>query len=151
MAPFDADASVTELLQRYSGGDSAVAESLFRKESGRIIATLIRISGSFDQAEEALQEAFASALASWPETGLPQNPAAWITAAAHRKLIDQSRREKTRLEKHDSLQYVLDRFRSAGEHSHDSQHDHHWLELLLSSASATSVRLHTMRKLRGAI
>src|SRR5215831_19718360 len=81
------------------------AESVFRQESGRIIATLIRISGSFDRAEEAMQEAFASALASWPETGLPQNPAAWITAAAHRKLIDQSRRQQTRLEKQDSLEY----------------------------------------------
>src|SRR5713226_4912113 len=83
----------------------SVAESVFRQESGRIIATLIRISGSFDRAEEAMQEAFASALASWPEKGLPQNPAAWITAAAHRKLIDQSRRERTKLEKHDSHRY----------------------------------------------
>src|SRR2546422_7668086 len=83
----------------------SVAESVFRQESGRIIATLIRISGSFDRAEEAMQEAFASALASWPEKGLPQNPAAWITAAAHRKLIDQSRREKTRQDKQDSLRY----------------------------------------------
>jgi RNA polymerase sigma-70 factor, ECF subfamily len=83
----------------------AAAESVFRQESGRIIATLIRISGSFDRAEEAMQEAFASALASWPEKGIPQNPAAWITAAAHRKLIDQSRRERTKLEKQDSLRY----------------------------------------------
>jgi RNA polymerase sigma-70 factor (ECF subfamily) len=83
----------------------SVAESVFRQESGRIIATLIRISGSFDRAEEAMQEAFASALACWPEKGIPQNPAAWITTAAHRKLIDQSRREKTRQEKQDSLRY----------------------------------------------
>jgi RNA polymerase sigma-70 factor, ECF subfamily len=83
----------------------SVAESVFREESGRIIATLIRISGSFDRAEEAMQEAFASALASWPEKGVPQNPGAWITTAAHRKLIDQSRREKTRQEKQDSLRY----------------------------------------------
>jgi RNA polymerase sigma-70 factor (ECF subfamily) len=66
---------------------------------------LIRISGSFDRAEEAMQEAFAAALASWPGTGIPRNPAAWITAAAHRKLIDQSRRERTRIEKQDSLRY----------------------------------------------
>ena len=81
------------------------AESVFREQSGRIIATLIRISGSFDRAEEAMQEAFASALASWPAKGIPQNPAAWITAAAHRKLIDQNRRERTRREKQDSLRY----------------------------------------------
>ena len=72
------------------------AEAVFREESGRIIATLIRISGSFDWVEEAMQEAFASALLSWPEKGIPQNPTAWIVAAAHRKLIDQSRRERTK-------------------------------------------------------
>jgi predicted RNA polymerase sigma factor len=55
---------------------------VFRRESGRILATLIRISGSFDRAEEAMQEAFAAALTSWPERGIPQNPAAWITTAA---------------------------------------------------------------------
>jgi RNA polymerase sigma-70 factor, ECF subfamily len=70
----------------------AAAESVFREQSGRITATLIRISGSFDLAEEALQEAFAAALARWPATGVPDNPAAWITTAAHRKLIDALRR-----------------------------------------------------------
>jgi len=83
-------------------------ESVFREEGGRIIATLIRISGSFDRAEEALQEAFASALAAWPAKGLPQNPGAWITAAAHRKLIDQSRRERTKREKQDSLLHATE-------------------------------------------
>src|SRR5215471_7891148 len=88
----------------------SVAESIFRQESGRIIATLIRISGSFDRAEEAMQEAFASALISWPEKGIPQNPAAWITAAAHRKLIDQVRREKIRGDKQDSLRYEIEKW-----------------------------------------
>ena len=83
----------------------AVAEGVFRAESGRIIATLIRISGSFDRAEEAMQEAFAAALSAWPEKGIPQSPVAWIIAAAQRKLIDQSRREKTKREKEDSLRY----------------------------------------------
>jgi len=81
------------------------AESVFRQESGRIIASLIRVSGSFDRAEEAMQEAFASALVSWPEKGIPQNPAAWITATAHHKLIDRGRRERTIREKQDSLRY----------------------------------------------
>src|SRR6516164_1688320 len=88
----------------------AVAEAVFRQEYGRIIATLIRISGSFDRAEEAMQEAFAAALVSWPEKGIPQNPAAWITAAAHRKLIDQSRRDRTKREKQDSLRYETEVF-----------------------------------------
>jgi RNA polymerase sigma-70 factor, ECF subfamily len=80
-------------------------ESVFRKESGRIIATLIRIAGSFDQAEEAMQEAFAAAVANWPVKGVPDNPGAWITSVAHRKLVDHSRRERTRREKQEPLLY----------------------------------------------
>src|SRR5256885_17188037 len=83
----------------------AAAERVFRQESGRILATLIRFSGSFDRAEEAMQEAFSAALTSWPEKGIPQNPAAWITAIANRKVIDQNRREKTRPKNTDSLRY----------------------------------------------
>jgi RNA polymerase sigma-70 factor (ECF subfamily) len=83
----------------------AAAENVFRQQSGRIIATLIRISGSFDLAEEALQDALASALARWPYSGIPDNPAAWITTAAHRKLIDAVRRDKTRREKQEPLRY----------------------------------------------
>ncbi|MGH9354206.1 MAG: RNA polymerase sigma factor [Terriglobia bacterium] len=78
-------------------------ESVFRRESGRIAASLIRVSGSFDLAEEAMQDAFTSALARWPAQGLPDNPAAWITAVAHRKLIDYARRDRTRRDKEDDL------------------------------------------------
>jgi len=87
----------------------SAAETVFRRESGRIIASLIRISSSFDRAEEAMQESFAAALASWPDKGIPENPAAWITTTAHRKLIDAVRKEKTRHEKQDSLRYEIDR------------------------------------------
>jgi RNA polymerase sigma-70 factor, ECF subfamily len=73
----------------------AAIESVFREERSRIIATLIRFCGSFDRAEEAMQEAFASALSSWSEKGIPAKPGAWITAVAQRKLIDVSRREAT--------------------------------------------------------
>ena len=93
----------------------SAVESVFRQESGRIIASLIRISGSFDRAEEAMQESFASALASWPEKGIPENPAAWIMTAAHRKLIDAVRREQTRREKQDSLQYQAAMAGAAGD------------------------------------
>jgi len=84
------------------------AESVFREESGRIIASLIRISGSFDRAEEAMQEAFASALASWSQRGLPQNPAAWIMTTAHRKLIDSARRAQTVRNKQEALRYEIE-------------------------------------------
>jgi RNA polymerase sigma-70 factor (ECF subfamily) len=80
-------------------------ESVFRQESGRILATLIRIAGSFDLAEEAMQEAFATAVQSWSAKGVPDNPGAWLTSVAHRKLVDHSRRERTRREKQGPLMY----------------------------------------------
>jgi RNA polymerase sigma-70 factor (ECF subfamily) len=83
----------------------AIAEKVFREEAGRITASLIRLSGSFDLAEEAMQDAFASALVNWPTRGVPDNPGAWVTAVAHRKLIDYARRQDTRTEKQDALQY----------------------------------------------
>ncbi|HTC93939.1 MAG TPA: RNA polymerase sigma factor [Terriglobales bacterium] len=83
----------------------ALVESVFRQESGRIIATLIRLSGSFDLAEEAMQEAFTSAVSSWPANGVPDNPGAWITTVARRKLIDSLRRENTRRDKQEAISY----------------------------------------------
>jgi RNA polymerase sigma-70 factor (ECF subfamily) len=83
----------------------AAVESVFRNESGRIIAGLIRVSHSFDLAEEAMQDAFAAAVVSWRAEGLPANPAAWITATARRKLIDYARREQTRRNNEDQLLY----------------------------------------------
>ena len=84
-------------------------ETVFREEYGRIIATLIRLSGSFDLAEEALQEAFASALTNWEQQGSPNNPGAWLTTVAHRKLLDAVRKEKTRSDKHSELEYEIQR------------------------------------------
>jgi RNA polymerase sigma-70 factor, ECF subfamily len=83
---------------------SASLEAVFRREHGRIIASLIRLCGSFDRAEEAMQEAFAAALRYWAEHGVPNNPGAWITTAAYRKLIDARRRERTRREKQTELE-----------------------------------------------
>jgi len=68
-------------------------------------AALIRLSGSFDLAEESLQEAFASALEHWERDGIPRNPGAWLTTVAHRKLIDSLRREKTKSAKQPELKY----------------------------------------------
>ena len=83
----------------------ATIESVFRNESGRIVAGLIRVSHSFDLAEEAMQDAFAAAVTHWAVDGIPANPAAWITAAGRRKLIDYARREQTRRSKEDQLLY----------------------------------------------
>src|SRR3954453_6385829 len=70
-------------------------ERVFRHESGRATATLIRILGDFDAAEEAVQEAFVVALERWPVDGLPDNPGAWITRVARNRAIDRLRRERT--------------------------------------------------------
>ena len=83
----------------------AAVEAVFRQESGRIMATLIRISGSFDWAEEALQDAMAAALVSWPVKGMPANPAAWIMTTARNRLVDFARRSRTHAEKESQLIY----------------------------------------------
>lgn len=72
-------------------------ERVYREESGRILATLIRLLGSFDLAEEVMQEAFAAALEQWPKRGTPDNPRAWLIATAQHKGVDLLRR-RTRFE-----------------------------------------------------
>ncbi|HZI95222.1 MAG TPA: RNA polymerase sigma factor [Patescibacteria group bacterium] len=71
-------------------------ERVFREESGLILAGLIRLMGDFELAEDALQEAFATACDRWPAQGVPENPAAWLTTTAKRKAIDQLRRARVR-------------------------------------------------------
>jgi RNA polymerase sigma-70 factor (ECF subfamily) len=69
-------------------------EKLHREESGRILATLIRLLGDFDLAEEMLQEAYAVALQTWPAQGIPANPPAWLVSTARHKAIDRLRRDQ---------------------------------------------------------
>jgi len=75
-------------------------EQVFRREHGRIIASLIRACGDFDLAEDALQDAFVQALDRWAESGVPDNPAAWLTTAARARAIDRLRRARVRAEKY---------------------------------------------------
>lgn len=67
-------------------------DSLYRVDSGRILATLIRLLGDFDLAEEAMHEAFAAALSQWPTTGVPGNPRPWLISTARFKAVDTLRR-----------------------------------------------------------
>jgi RNA polymerase sigma-70 factor, ECF subfamily len=67
-------------------------DSLYRADSGRILATLIRLLGDFDLAEEAMHEAFAAALSAWPSSGMPGNPRPWLISTARFKAIDTLRR-----------------------------------------------------------
>ncbi|MEO7836986.1 MAG: RNA polymerase sigma factor [Acidimicrobiales bacterium] len=73
---------------------------LFRDESGRAVASLVRLFGDIDIAEEAVQDAFAVAIERWPGTGLPPNPAAWIMTTARNRAIDRLRREASRHDRH---------------------------------------------------
>ena len=65
-----------------------VVEGIYRAESRRVLATLIRLLGDFDLAEEALHDAFASAVEQWPRDGVPANPRAWLVSAGRFKAID---------------------------------------------------------------
>ena len=70
---------------------SKTIETLYRSESGRILATLVRLLGDLDLAEEAMHEAFAAALDTWPQTGIPENPRPWLISTARFKAIDAMR------------------------------------------------------------
>lgn len=76
--------------------DSADPAEVFRRESARAVATLIRSTGDWDLAEDAVQDAFVVALDRWAVDGVPDNPGAWITTTARRKLLDRVRREAGR-------------------------------------------------------
>jgi RNA polymerase sigma-70 factor, ECF subfamily len=86
------------------GDSNELVDRLFRHESGRATASLIRVLGDFDLAEEAVQEAFIVAMQVWPERGVPDNPGAWITTTARNKAIDRLRRERRGTEKLQELQ-----------------------------------------------
>ncbi|MFF8535990.1 RNA polymerase sigma factor [Streptomyces sp. SAS_267] len=75
-------------------------EAVFRAEYGRAVAVLIRFLGDIDLAEEAVQDAFTTAVAKWPGTGIPPSPAGWIITTARNRAVDRLRRESTRAARH---------------------------------------------------
>jgi RNA polymerase sigma-70 factor, ECF subfamily len=77
--------------------DDGTVELIFRRESGRAVATLARLFGDIDIAEEAVQEAFVTATSRWREAGIPINPGGWIVTTAKNKALDRIRRESTRV------------------------------------------------------
>jgi RNA polymerase sigma-70 factor, ECF subfamily len=78
-----------------SGDPGVAVERAFRDERAAVLATLIRNVGDFQLAEDAVQDAFAAAVASWPRVGVPSNPAAWIATVARRRAIDRMRRARS--------------------------------------------------------
>ncbi|MFC8431065.1 RNA polymerase sigma factor [Streptomyces sp. NPDC057253] len=75
-------------------------EGVFRAEYGRAVAVLVRFLGDIDLAEEAVQDAFTTAVRRWPETGVPPSPAGWIITTARNRAVDRLRRESTREARH---------------------------------------------------
>ncbi len=99
-----------------SSADTGDIARVFRQESGRAVATLVRLFGEIDIAEEAVQEAFVVASERWPTTGLPPNPGGWITTTARNRAIDRLRRESSRHDRHAqaALVHERDEVREAG-------------------------------------
>src|SRR5215472_7314965 len=83
-------------MPAHSGVSSLEIEDVFRQEYGRSVAVLVRYFGDIDVAEEAVQDAFATAVRRWPATGLPPSPAGWIITTARNRAIDRLRREASR-------------------------------------------------------
>jgi RNA polymerase sigma-70 factor (ECF subfamily) len=77
------------------GGGARIVEAIFREEWGRAVSILARVLGDVDLAEDAVQEAFATAIERWPRDGAPRNPGAWILATARYSAIDRIRRQRT--------------------------------------------------------
>src|SRR5436190_21800814 len=81
-----------------------ILDRVFRDEWGRVLATLIGFLGDFELAEEAAQDAFATAAERWPHEGMPASPRAWLVATARNRAIDRIRRERTLAAKTRALQ-----------------------------------------------
>src|SRR2546425_3003270 len=94
-------------------------DSLYRVDSGRIVATLIRLLGDFDLAEEAMHEAFAAALSLWPRSGVPGNPRPWLISTARFKAIDTLRRRARFDASQDELVRYLEAQWSSAERSNE--------------------------------
>jgi RNA polymerase sigma-70 factor, ECF subfamily len=86
----------------------AEIEQLFRREYGRSVAVLVRLCGTIDAAEEAVQDAFAEALQRWPSAGLPPSPVGWIITTARNRAIDRLRRENSRDERQAAAMALLE-------------------------------------------
>src|SRR6202011_967879 len=90
-----------------------VAERVARQAYGKLVAFLAARTSDVAGAEDALSDAFAAALADWPRNGVPERPEAWLVAVARRKLIDQSRKRRTRTEAAGAVGLVTEELQAA--------------------------------------
>jgi RNA polymerase sigma-70 factor (ECF subfamily) len=88
--------------------DETPIETIFRRESGKAVATLVRLFGDIDAAEEAVQDAFLIAVRRWPEEGVPPSPAGWIITTARNRAVDAHRRESLRDTRHREARIIFE-------------------------------------------
>src|SRR6266536_3188514 len=112
-------ATVVVMSERSTEQIRELLDSLYRVDSGRILATLIRLLGDFDLAEEAMHEAFAAALSLWPRSGVPGNPRPWLISTARFKAIDTLRRRARFDASQDELVRYLEAQWSSAERSNE--------------------------------
>ncbi len=109
------------------------AARVFRDHSGRVLATLIRQLGDFDRAEDALQDALTRALETWPEAGIPDEPAAWLITTARNKAIDRLRRESNFAAKQNEIRMTVERSTPAPDDENDSDIADDQLKLMFTA------------------
>ena len=109
------------------------AARVFRDHSGRVLATLIRQLGDFDRAEDALQDALTRALETWPEAGIPDEPAAWLITTARNKAIDRLRRESNFAAKQNEIRMTVERSTPAPDDENDSDIADDQLKLIFTA------------------
>src|SRR3954470_23831301 len=107
-------------------------EHIYRTESRRVLATLIRLLGDFDRAEEALHDAFAAALQQWPASGVPANPRTWLVSAGRFKAIDATRRRARHDASHDAIVDGLELRNTLPPDVDDESLDDDWLRLIFT-------------------
>ena len=108
-------------------------DSLYRVDSGRILATLVRLLGDIDLAEEAMHEAFAAALSLWPQSGVPDNPRPWLISTARFKAIDTLRRRARFDASQDELaRYLEAQWSSAGRSNEEDSLEDDRLRLIFT-------------------
>jgi RNA polymerase sigma-70 factor (ECF subfamily) len=112
-------------------------DAVFRREAGRCTATLIRVLGDIELAEDAIADAFAIAAARWPVTGVPPNPGGWITTTARNRAIDRLRRESTRTDRY----LAAHRLREGDDMGSDPTPDLHDLDTLVNVVADDQLRL----------
>src|SRR5712672_2209890 len=115
-------ATVVVMSERSTEQIRELLDSLYRVDSGRILATLIRLLGDFDLAEEAMHEAFAAALSVWPQSGVPGNPRPWLISTARFKAIDTLRRRARFDASQDELAQFLELQLSSAEKSDEEDY-----------------------------